>query len=117
MRGELPTLIPREVLFGYPSKTMPRLSPDGTRLAYLAPDQKGVQNVWVTSPGSPDAGALITHDQRRGIRQYRWAEDGHHILFLQDEDGNERWHLYVVDVASGRAEAWRAVPGSIAEVR
>jgi len=53
---ELPTvaqaagkLIPREVLFGNPDKASPRISPDGARLAYLAP-MDGLLNVWVGSP-------------------------------------------------------------------
>ena len=37
-------LIPRSVLFGNPERTDPEISPDGTMLAYLAPDQ-GVLNV------------------------------------------------------------------------
>jgi hypothetical protein len=36
-----PTLIPREVLFGNPTKGSPRISPDGTLLAYLAPSKDG----------------------------------------------------------------------------
>ena len=35
--GKLPDLIPREVLFGNPERTSPKLSPDGKMLAYLAP--------------------------------------------------------------------------------
>ncbi|HEY0129703.1 MAG TPA: hypothetical protein VGB40_11095, partial [Rubrobacteraceae bacterium] len=46
-----PTLIPREVLFGNPEKAQPRLSPDGRRLAYLAPVD-GILNVWVGPVGS-----------------------------------------------------------------
>jgi len=30
-------LIPREVLFGNPEKTEPKISPDGKHLAYIAP--------------------------------------------------------------------------------
>ena len=41
---KLPALIPREALFGNPEKAQPRLSPDGARLAYLAPVD-GVLNV------------------------------------------------------------------------
>ena len=44
-------LIPREVLFGNPEMVAPRLSPDGERLAYLAP-KDGVMNVWVGPVGS-----------------------------------------------------------------
>ena len=39
-------LIPRDVLFGNPDKASPKISPDGKRLAYLAPDE-GVLHVWV----------------------------------------------------------------------
>ena len=38
-------LIPRGVLFGNPTDH-PALSPDGTLLAYIAPEE-GVLNVWV----------------------------------------------------------------------
>lgn len=34
----MPPLIPRELLFGNPEKAGPELSPDGKRLAYIAPD-------------------------------------------------------------------------------
>jgi hypothetical protein len=39
-------LIPRRVLFGNPERRMPRLSPDGARLAWIAPHHE-VLNVWV----------------------------------------------------------------------
>ena len=61
-------LIPREVLFGNPEKVGPRLSPDGERLAYLAP-KDGVMNVWVGPVGSEAEGAdfePVTDDRKRG---------------------------------------------------
>ena len=61
-------LIPREVLFGNPARTTPQLSPDGTKLAYLAPEE-GVLNIWVRTVGKEDD-AAVTHDRGRGIRQY-----------------------------------------------
>ena len=51
--AKLPPLIPRAVLFGNPEKTGPQISPDGTKLAYLAP-QDGVLNVWVRTLGQTD---------------------------------------------------------------
>ena len=67
-------LIPRELLFGNPERTSPRISPDGTRLAYLAPDSKGVLNVWVRTIGQTDD-QVITADKKRGIRQFNWQYD------------------------------------------
>src|SRR5437763_1073460 len=32
-------LVPRQVLFGNPERMSPRISPDGTRLAWIAPDE------------------------------------------------------------------------------
>ena len=91
--------IPREVLFGNPEKAQPRLSPDGKRLAYLAP-VNGVLNVWVGPVGSPVGGEdyhPVTQDRMRGIRIYFWAEDNEHIVYLQDVGGNEDWRIHATN--------------------
>ncbi len=90
-------LIPREVLFGNPVKASPRLSPCGTRLAYLAPSDKGVLNVWVRTIGREDD-VQVTNDTHRGIRIHFWAEDGTRLFYLQDIGGDENWHVYSVDL-------------------
>ena len=95
--AEFPPLIPREVLLGNPEKATPRISPDGTRLAYLAPSDKGVLNVWVRTIGKTDD-SQVTNDTHRGIRIHFWAEDGTHLLYLQDIGGDENWHVYSVDL-------------------
>ena len=71
-------LIPRQVLFGNPEKTMARISPDGEYLSYLAPVE-GVLNVWVVE--DPGSARPITRDEERGIRDYTWTYDGQHILY------------------------------------
>ncbi|HOW44621.1 MAG TPA: S9 family peptidase [Candidatus Aminicenantes bacterium] len=90
-------LIPRQILFGNPVKASPRISPDGTRLAYLAPSDKGVLNVWLRTIGKQDD-AQVTNDTHRGIRIHFWAEDGKHIFYVQDLGGDENWHVYSVDL-------------------
>ena len=92
-----PPLIPRDVLFGNPVKAGPQISPDGTRLSYLAPSDKGVMNVWVRTLGTTDD-TQVTNDAYRGIRIYFWAQDGKHVLYLQDAGGDENWHVYSVDL-------------------
>ncbi|HUU84967.1 MAG TPA: S9 family peptidase [Phycisphaerae bacterium] len=94
--ADLPPLIPREVLFGNPDKAGPQISPDGTRMAYLAPDE-GVLNVWMRTIGQNDD-KPITKDRKRGIRAYFWAPNNNHILYIQDKDGDENWHVYAVDL-------------------
>jgi dipeptidyl aminopeptidase/acylaminoacyl peptidase len=94
-------LVPREVLFGNPERTNPRLSPDGDRLAWVAP-RDGVLNVWVAhaSAEGVDWGTAtpVTADTARGIRVFEWAWDGRHLLYVQDTTGDENRHLFAVDV-------------------
>ncbi len=94
-------LIPRAVLFGSPDKAGPQISPDGTRLAYLAPVD-GVLNIWVGPANDPAAAKAITSDKGSGIFQYFWAYDNRHILYLKDNNGDENHHLYRIDLASGQ---------------
>ena len=89
-------LIPRTILFGNPVKTSPRISPDGTRMAYLAP-VNNVLNVWVGTVGKQDY-QPVTNDTVRGIRSYFWAQDNRHILYIQDVGGNENWRLYATNL-------------------
>jgi dipeptidyl aminopeptidase/acylaminoacyl peptidase len=91
-------LVPLEVLFGNPERTMPRISPDGSRLAWIAPDD-GVLNVWVGALGSEEA-RPVTNDRDRGIRSFFWAHDGRHLLYVQDRGGDENWRLYSADLES-----------------
>jgi dipeptidyl aminopeptidase/acylaminoacyl peptidase len=94
-------LIPRRVLFGNPERINPGISPDGTRLAWIAP-RDGVLNVWVAPIGDSgvewDAAAAITDDTDRGIRTFAWAKDARHLLYVQDTGGDENWRLYDVDL-------------------
>ena len=46
-------LIPREVLFGNPERMGPRLSPDGERLAYLAPQERRPERLGRPCRGHP----------------------------------------------------------------
>jgi dipeptidyl aminopeptidase/acylaminoacyl peptidase len=92
-------LIPREILFGNPEKSSPQVSPDGTRMAYLAP-VNNVLNVWVGTVGQDDY-RPVTQDTERGVRFYAWAADNRHILYIQDVKGDENWRLYATDLHSG----------------
>ena len=85
-------LIPRKVLFGNPERSGAEISPDGKMLSYLAPDN-GVLNVWVRTLGRQDD-RVITSDRKRGIHVYFWQPDSAHIIYAQDVDGSENFHIY-----------------------
>ena len=48
-----------------------------------------------------DDDKVVTADPKRGIRQYFWAEDSKMLVYLQDTDGDENFHLFGVDLGSG----------------
>ncbi|MCU0521463.1 MAG: S9 family peptidase [Anaerolineae bacterium] len=97
--NEVP-LIPRTVFFGNPDRASVQLSPDGSRIAFLAP-LDGVLNVWVALRGLPGAARPVTHDTGSGIRIFMWTYRPDELIYLQDEAGDENWRLYAVNVADG----------------
>jgi dipeptidyl aminopeptidase/acylaminoacyl peptidase len=91
-------LVPREVLFGNPDRALGSVSPDGRRVAWIAPVD-GVLNVWVADAEGQNA-SPVTDDRDRGIRSYWWAYDDRHLLYIQDQGGDENWRLYRVDLTN-----------------
>jgi dipeptidyl aminopeptidase/acylaminoacyl peptidase len=98
--AEPPTLIPRTTLFGNPDRTMARISPDGAHVSWLAP-KDGVLNVFVAPAGDPNSAKAVTSDTYRGIRNYFWAPNSAFIYYVQDKGGDENFHVYSSDIASG----------------
>jgi dipeptidyl aminopeptidase/acylaminoacyl peptidase len=111
---DLPSLIPREDLFGNPEKASPNISPDGSQLAYLAPDE-GVLNVWLRTIGQEDDRA-VTRDRNRGIRSYFWAYDKKHLLYVQDIGGDENWHVWSANPETGVIRDLTPFQGAQAQV-
>ena len=94
-----PPLIPRDTLLGNPERANPHIAPDGKRLAWLAPDEHEILQVWVQTVGRHDA-RVVTADKSRGIQSYGWAFDSKTILYAQDAAGDENFHLFAVDLDS-----------------
>jgi dipeptidyl aminopeptidase/acylaminoacyl peptidase len=93
-------LIPRKILFGNPDHILVRLSPDGRRISYIAPHD-GVLNIWVAPSDDLGKAKVLTNEKKRGIRSYHWAYSGEHIIYTQDTDGDENFHLHVIDLKAG----------------
>lgn len=108
-------LIDRGDFFGNPDRARVRVSPDGQRLSYLANEQ-GVLNVFVGSLDSPQRAKAVTQDRGRGIRIYYWAYTNDHILYLQDQGGNENWTVYSVDLSSGEQKRLTPAEGVHAQI-
>jgi len=105
----------------------PRWSPDGTRLAFLAKDDKTKQSQIYVMPMAGGDAQRIT-DTKEGVGEFTWSPDGRRIAYItQDPAINEKaikahdkafrvtdgnfllrktlapWHLWVVAATGGTA--------------
>src|SRR6476469_823528 len=95
-----PPLVPRKVFDAPAEHDVLTVSPDGKSIAYTAPSSEGVANVWVEDLATHKK-RIVTRAGHRGIGGYEWAYDNQHLLYQSDENGNEDFHLYAVDLTSG----------------
>ncbi|MBY6185813.1 S9 family peptidase [Marinobacter hydrocarbonoclasticus] len=95
-----PPLIDRSVLFGNPARFQGRVSPNGQWMSFRAPVD-GVMNLWVGPRGDLAQAKPITQDRGRGIPAHFWSLDDRYVLYIQDKDGDENWHLYAIDLDGG----------------
>jgi dipeptidyl aminopeptidase/acylaminoacyl peptidase len=91
-----PALIPiatffasRESNYGY------RVSFDGRRLAWLA-SAGGRMTVHVRELGGSEVRVLDTPSSR-SLGTFWWAADSRHVLFTQDQSGDQNDHVYLAD--------------------
>lgn len=92
--------VPRQALFDDPEFSQVRISADGEYISYLAP-YEGVRNVWIAPTDAPEKAEPLTSDDDRGIHAYFWTYTDEHIVYGQDEDGDENFTLYAVDIETG----------------
>jgi dipeptidyl aminopeptidase/acylaminoacyl peptidase len=107
-------LIPRQVLFGPPERLAPQLSPEGRRLIYLGA-HRGARNVWLRDLDSGIQRPL-TRAAGRGVLGAVWAYDGEHVLYLQDDAGDEIYHLFAIAVGTGQVRNLTPYPGARSEL-
>lgn len=105
----LPELHTIEDLFDSPRRTSASISPDGTRIAFLAPWRNRL-NIWVQDLEAGSEPRAVTADETRSVQSFEWADDPRRLLYLQDDGGDQRWHLYRVDLGTPGSEAVDLTP-------
>ena len=108
-------LISRDALFGNPERALVMISPDGKTLSWIAPVD-GVMNVWVAPADNPAQARAVTDDDARGIRRYFWSYQPDTLLYLRDTGGDEDFHLYSVNIATGEETDLTPFPKTTAQV-
>ena len=91
-------LLDRELFFGDPEISGSQLSPDGQWMSFIKPYQ-GARNIWVKAADEPfDSARPITADDRP-VPGYFWSHDSKYVLYVQDKNGDENFHVWAVDPA------------------
>src|SRR3954470_16394284 len=109
-------LIPRDVLFGNPKRAQARISHDGKWISFQAP-VKGVLNIWVAPADDLSKARAVTEEKVRPIPSHNWAYDNKHILYIQDKNGDENFHLYATNVVSGQTKDLTPIEGVRAQLQ
>jgi dipeptidyl aminopeptidase/acylaminoacyl peptidase len=105
----LPENLTVEELFAAPVRAGAHISPDGTKISYLAP-WKNRLNVWVQSVDSDDDARCVTADETRSVFSHSWTDDPRWLLYTQDSGGDENTHIFRVDLDDPDAPAVDLTP-------
>ena len=104
-------LIARKVLFAGADRSTVRISPDGRRIAFMAPID-GVLNLWVGEIDNLARARPLTRVTDRDLAPWIvWLHNNRHIVFFRDQGGDENWQAHRVDVSTGDILALTPGPG------
>ncbi|MCB2199799.1 S9 family peptidase [bacterium] len=92
-------LIPREVLFRHADRSTPKLSPDGTLLAWVA-EIDGNTNLVVSQLGDTTR-QILTNHEKESVTYFYWVDDGKRIVYFTGMQGYKMGRLNSVDIETG----------------
>lgn len=90
-------IIPKKELFQNQVKSLGKISPDGQWLAWIEL-WNNIQNIWIAPIHSLEQAKVITQEKKRGIADFNWCYDNENIIFIQDNNGDENWKIWVCNI-------------------
>jgi dipeptidyl aminopeptidase/acylaminoacyl peptidase len=109
--GESPGLLPRRLIFRDPERSIVRISPDGTRIAFRTPVD-GVLNLWIAPIDRIGEARPVTAVTDRNLGPWIvWMRDNRHVVFFREAAGDENWRAWRVDLRTGDTRPLTPGPG------
>jgi dipeptidyl aminopeptidase/acylaminoacyl peptidase len=104
-------LLGRRLIFGDPERSIVRISPDGTRIAFRAPVD-GVLNLWISPIDRIEDAHPVTAVTDRNLGPWiLWMHDNRHVVFFREAAGDENWRAWRADLATGDLRPLTPGPG------
>lgn len=102
--------IPLNILFANPERVSAEISPDGSKIGFLAPVGERL-NIWIRDIHSGEEHPVTTQ-QEQDIHHFGWTYDSTSILFSQDTKGDENDHIYLLNTATLEQTDLTPFPGA-----
>ncbi|MEM8800355.1 MAG: hypothetical protein AAGF15_09790 [Pseudomonadota bacterium] len=99
-----PPLLDRNELVAEPTRISPRLSPDGSMLAFLARGEAH-RGLWIAPFSAPLKARLIHEPSDGDIVSFGWTHDAKYLVFAATSSQNEGLGLFAFEVPSARKNA------------
>ena len=107
--AEPPPIIPLRDFFRNPEGASYQVSPGGDYISWMAPWESRL-NVFVQPVDGSGDPQRLTGATKRDIAGYFWAAKDQ-IVYLQDDGGDENFHLYAVNADGGNRRDLTPFPG------
>ncbi len=89
------TLIQLEDFYLGPNDNAAMISPNGEYVSFLKTQKEG--ELWLATKNTLYTPQLLLSSPKP-IKEQRWAFTNKHIIYQQDNNGDENWHLYAIDI-------------------
>jgi dipeptidyl aminopeptidase/acylaminoacyl peptidase len=94
------SLVPAlEFFFVESTRFAERLSPDGMNVAYLGPDDHGINRLWIVNLADPENPKINSSGVATAVNSFFWIGDG--TLLWQSTDAEGRARLFFTETARG----------------
>lgn len=96
-------LIPRADFVNSNNAWDAMINADGTKFVYEAPsgDRKAI---WLGTPEQPSKATPLFLDSKFSFQYFKWSMNPDYLIVFADNQGDERWRLFSINIKSGKQQ-------------